>query len=397
MRIGFLTASSSRMAGGLFPIVSSLAHELSRLNSIDLIVWTLRDDFTDADSSAWDGVQLTACEVKGPRAFGYARELRARLEAEDLDLVHNHGIWMYPSVASLQWARKFGRPYVVSPQGMLDPWALHNSRWKKRLAGWIYQDSQLRRAACIHVVCEAEARAIRACGLRNPVCVIPNGVDLPEEARNADSPPVSTLGHWGQSPGGAGANVLLFLGRLHPKKGLPDLLRGWKLGREHSKGLREWELVIAGWDQGGHREELERLCREQGIEGVRFVGPQFGAEKAAAFQRAAAFILPSLSEGLPMAVLEAWSYRLPVVMTPECNLPEGFQAGAAMRVETEPGSIARGLTELVEMSDVQRREMGWRGRRLVEERFSWPKIARQMKSIYEWVLGGGPKPDCVIQ
>jgi len=404
MRVGFLTASVSRNGGGLFDAVRRLAAETASLPGTRLDVFGLEDANTRRDLAAWNGTRARAFAVRGLRSFGYAPGLLPALEEAGPDLVHCHGLWMYPSAACLSWAKRTGRPYLVSPHGMLDRWALKNSTWKKRLAGWLYQDDHLRRAVAIHALCESEARAIRAYGLRNPVCVIPNGVDLPEEMSSigdsplskGDSPAVSTVGHWGQSPESDGAKVLLFLGRLHPKKGLPGLVRGWKLAQKQTKALREWELVIAGWDQAGHQEDLERLCREQGIEGVRFAGPQFGPDKAAVFQRAEAFVLPSFSEGLPMAVLEAWSYRLPVVMTPGCNLPEGFQAGAAIRVEPQSERIARGLTELAGMREAERRAMGRRGQRLVEEKFSWPKIARQMKGVYEWVLGGGPKPQFVI-
>jgi poly(glycerol-phosphate) alpha-glucosyltransferase len=105
--------------------------------------------------------------------------------------------------------------------------------------------------------------------------------------------------------------------------------------------------------------------------------------------------MPSLSEGLPMTVLEAWAYAKPVLMTPECNLPEGFGAGAALQIGTSPEEIATGLKQLMEMSDDDRRAMGIRGRTLVATRFSWPRIGEQMRSVYEWVLGGGPTPDAI--
>ncbi len=385
MKVAFLTASLSRRAGGLLPIMRELPGELSRVG-LRLTVFGLRDEYTDEDAASWNGAEIRTYEVAGPRSFGYAPLLWRGLKALDADLVHTHGLWMYPSVVSLRWARSRGKPCLISPHGMLDPWALRHSAWKKRLAGWLYEDRNLGGAACIHALCEAEAASVRAYGLRNPVCVIPNGVDVPENARAfapgwADGVPEQ-------------AKVLLYLGRLHPKKGLPNLLRTW--GSLLPAARREWVLVVAGWDQGGHEAELKRMGRELGLgNSVVFVGPQFGEQKEASFGRADAFVLPSFSEGLPVTVLEAWAYGLPVLMTPQCNLPEGFQASAALRIEPDPESIGRGLVELLGMSDAERREMGRRGRRLVEGKFSWPRIAAEMKSVYEWVLGGGPKPDSV--
>ncbi len=96
-----------------------------------------------------------------------------------------------------------------------------------------------------------------------------------------------------------------------------------------------------------------------------------------------------------MVVLEAWSYGKPVLMTPECNLPEGFSAHAALRIEPKMESIAEGLRQLFEMSDHERQAMGRRGIDLVQDRFTWPKIAAGMMSVYDWLLGRGPKPNCV--
>ena len=171
-------------------------------------------------------------------------------------------------------------------------------------------------------------------------------------------------------------------------------------------------LVIAGWNQLDHEEELKRLAVELGIEcmdvrgarsvirdqlSVVFLGPQFNEDKVALYRTSNAFILPSFSEGLPMAVLEAWSYSKPVLMTPECNLPEGFAANAAIRIEPNVERITHGLFTLFQSSAADLQSTGSRGRALVAEKFSWPKIAHDMRAVYEWVLGGGAKPASIIR
>ena len=153
-----------------------------------------------------------------------------------------------------------------------------------------------------------------------------------------------------------------------------------------------WVLAIAGWDQGGYESELKQIAAGAS---VVFLGPRFGADKNESYRACDAFILPSLSEGLPMTVLEAWSYAKPVLMTPECNLPEGFSAEAALRIGFSVDEIAAGLKRLVEMSDDDRAAMGSRGRTLVAADFSWPKIGEQMRTIYEWVLGRGAPPETI--
>ena len=221
-----------------------------------------------------------------------------------------------------------------------------------------------------------------------------------------------------------GKKVLLFLSRIHPKKGLPNLLRAWAAC--HSSPVTrhsEWVLAIAGWDQGGHEAELKQLCdelnipwadvREQKSEtrnqqseiisafsfqnvSVLFLGPQFKENKSACYAQCDGFILPSFSEGVPMVVLEAWVNGKPVVMTPECNLPAGFARGAAIRIETDVASIAHGLAEFFNLSAADRATLGANGERLAREQFAWPHLASEMRQVYEWMLGGGPPPNCVV-
>jgi poly(glycerol-phosphate) alpha-glucosyltransferase len=374
VRIGFVTPFLSRSGGGVFSSVQRLAQVLAAGHEVR--VFGLDAHAESEDLASWKPILIDAFPARGPRTFGYSPELGAAVREAPLDVVHSHGLWMYPSVA----AHRSRKPCLISPHGMLDPWALALSRWKKKLAGAVFQNAHLRDAACLHALCQSEADSMRAYGLRNPICIIPNGMDLPEPG---DEP----ASYAGEIP--PEAKVLFYLGRLHPKKNLPALLQAW------AAADAGWHLVIAGWDQAGHESALEKLTAELGLGRVHFAGPQFGAAKDAAYRRADAFILPSLSEGLPMVILEAWAHGKPVLMTDECNLPEGFVARAAIRIGTGSDSISSGLRELTALSQDERHAMGTRGRNLVERRFAWPTIARSFQAVYEWMAQGGPRPDCI--
>ena len=385
MKVGLLTSWLSHRGGGPPEALRPLARDLER-QGIGVTVFGLADPSDPVLEDRWGRASIRTARPWPPLAFGYAPALAGLLERSGPDLIHVHGLWMYGSLASLRWSRRCRRPRIVSPHGMLDPWALRRSAWKKHIAGALYERAHLRGAACLHALNEAELRAIRAAGLRNPVCVIPNGVDLPS-GRPSSSPA------WANRIGARRA--LLFLGRLHPKKGLVGLVRACARVQRHP-AAKDWALVIAGWDQGGHRRELQKLVAELSLDRfVFFAGPQFGAAKAASYARADAFILPSLSEGLPMAVLEAWSHGLPVLMTEACNLPEGMAAGAALQIEPHVAGIAQGLRELFAMSDGELANMGARALRLAAERFSSANVAAQMKAVYEWVGGLGAAPSTV--
>jgi poly(glycerol-phosphate) alpha-glucosyltransferase len=141
---------------------------------------------------------------------------------------------------------------------------------------------------------------------------------------------------------------------------------------------------------------LLQKTKELGIEeSVQFIGGQFGANKEACFIDADAFILPSFSEGLPMAVLEAWAYKLPVLITPYCNLPEGVTHKAAIEIETSVESIAEGIQKLKAMDEESLAEIGENGFQLVLNKFTWEQVARSTNNLYQWIMGKGPKPNFV--
>jgi poly(glycerol-phosphate) alpha-glucosyltransferase len=419
-----LLESVSRSDGGIFEAECALQRELHLGQGVQVDVVGMEDRFSSEDASRWLPLKPKAVKVKGPGAFGYSPDLLPVLNPK-ADLLYAATLWKYPSWAALQWAERTGKPMMVAPHGSLDAWALRNAAWKKRIAAALFKNRQLNKAACLRALCQSEADAFRAYGLTQPIAIIPNGVEIPEG--DLKKPEAGNL-----KPETGGRKTLLFLGRIHPKKGLPNLIRALKKAldaRRSTLDSPKWQLVIAGWDQGGHEAELIQLCEELGlksavtdaeqrpgqlklkVEGERraldarhssldsavlFFGPAFDRDKEDLLRNVDAFILPSFSEGLPMSLLEGWSYGLPVVMTPECNLPEGFAADAAIRIETSVDSIAEGLGTLFSMNDADLMTMGAKGRGLVEERFTWKSVAAQMREVYDWMLGGGAAPSSVI-
>jgi glycosyltransferase involved in cell wall biosynthesis len=391
MRVVNLLASISRAGGGIAEVARSLTHELNAQADVDVRTIGLHDEWSDSDLAAWRPSVVQTLPIAGPRAFGYAPRFRQTVSAMQPDVLHCHGLWMYPSVVSHRIARS-GLPGLISPHGMLDPWALRNSSWKKQIALALFEHAHLSGAACVHALGKNELSAIRALCPRLPVCVVPNGIAFAAE----DSAPAEVhLDALGLSPN---RRVLLYLGRIHQKKGLTNLVSAWAAVRkERLVHASDWVLAIAGWDSTGsnYEAQLRRQAVECGVaESVSFPGALFGAAKVSAFRRADAFVLASVSEGMPMTVLEAWSRRLPVIMTPECNISEGFNAGAALCVNPTVQSLKEGLASLFKMSDSERHRMGEAGRRLVEQSFTWTLAAERLGDVYRWLLGG-PRPACV--
>ena len=389
MKVGMLIGSLAARSGGPAVVVQSLSRSMRQQAQTHLEVFSLEETGDPSVPPGWpDDVPLSLTPIRGPKAFGYSPALPSLLGQKDLDLLHVHGLWMYQSIAALNWSKRCGAPYVVSPHGMLDPWALQNSRWKKRIAERLFEVAHLKHASCLHALCRQELDAIRAYGLRNPVCVIPNGVE---------AAPLSTSRPRWRDAVPADAKVLLYFGRLHPKKGLSNLIPAWKKAlNSDAAHAPAWHLVIAGMGSETYVRELAEMVNSHGLgERVHMVGPQYGEAKNATLHAADAFILPSVSEGQPMAVLEAWAHSLPALITPACNLQEGYDRGAALRIATGTQDIARGLVRLFELPQDELRRMGDAGARLAADTFNWSRIAAQFEDVYRWLLGQAERPDCV--
>jgi len=363
MRIVMISGSLSRRAGGLFWSVRRLSQALAQAGA-DVHVLGLRDADTAEDLPEWRPLEPLILDRTGPAALGYAPALAQEITARAPDIVHLHGIWQATSIATARWAAR-GKPVMISPRGMLDPWAMANSRLKKRLAWHAYERANLHRATCLHALNSSEARSIRAVLPKVAIATIPNGMDLPDTERLRNS--------------AKDRPRLLFVSRIHPKKGLMGFLDQWAMVRPRLS--RPWVLRIAGPDEVGHLSALRARVAALGLtDSVTFIGPVYGDAKARELAEAEAFVLPSQSEGLPMAVLEAWAAGLPVLMTEACNLPEGFEAGAATKLTDDAERLFVGL----EQTDLP--TMGARGRALVAKHFGWDSLQVRHLAVYKWML-----------
>lgn len=384
MRVTYLTPYISRTGGGVSNSVQRVAQSVAELDG-QVEVFAFDDPFAARDLPDWRPLVPKVFRRQAFQKFGWAPDLeRALREFKGKEtLVHQHGIWTYISVVCHRWGKRTKQPTMVSPHGMLDPWALANSRWKKRLALLAYERRNLVHCSCIHAMSESEVESVRSFGLKGPMAFIPNGVDIPSERTDVPEPPFKDQ-----------RKIVLFLGRMHPKKGLIPLLDAWRrLGKETA----DWHLVMAGPDEIGHVAQVQKHVKSLRLEeNVSYVGPQYGDAKDACLRHAEAFVLSSYSEGFPIAILEAMAYGLPVLMSPQCNFPEAMRADVALCADVEPGAIADGLRRLFEMSDDQRSDLGARSRAFVAKNYTWASVGKQMTDVYQWLLGGGPAPNNVL-
>lgn len=295
------------------------------------------------------------------------------------EILHVHGLWT-PWLHRVEvWARRERIPIVLSPHGMLAPWAMAHKRWKKIVPWLLYQRGDVRRAALIHTTAAQETQWVRDLGFQNPTAEVPLGTGLPAESATHDGP----------------AKVLLFVGRIYPVKGLDLLLRAWALVKAK---MADWHLLLVGPDQAGHMEELESLATALGLTtrrgeaggmgeaDVTFTGPLYGDEKDATYRMARGLILPSYTENFGGVVIDALAFGLPVLTSAATPWRHLEAEGCGQTFDLESEALAETLTVFAGVSDAERQAAGLRGRALVERDYTWEAVGRRMAEAYRTVV-----------
>lgn len=298
------------------------------------------------------------------------------------DIIYLPAVWNYPTIATAFCAKKYRKPYVISPRGALYPYTLSKKAWKKRLYYKIIIKKVLLEAAAIHYTTEDEAEKCHSfLGLTNKnYFVVPNGIDLSDFSKLPDRKVLRE--HY---PMLKHKKVLLFLGRITWKKGLDLLIKAYS---RLSKKRDDVHLLIAGPDEGGYKKKVIGLLKDAGVlERVTFTGMLLGERKLAAYVGSDLFVLPSYSENFGMAVVEAMACGLPVVISDQVGIyKEVEKAKAGIVIKPNSDSLYAALIELLN-NEEKARQMGTRGRQLVEEIFSIEKVADKMIKAFREIGG----------
>jgi glycosyltransferase involved in cell wall biosynthesis len=321
-------------------------------------------------------VEYTAIPAPGPieQILTTATRQSVRPYLAEIDVVHLHGVWDPILRATAAEAYQERVPYAIAPQGMLDPWSLAQKHFKKAMALRLGYRSMLNRAAFLQLLHRDEKQMLRPLRLTTAVEIVPNGIAT---AVFMDLPPVGDFRV--RYPKIADSPYIMFLGRLHYKKGLDILAAAFAaIATKHPNA----RLVVAGHDEGA-RPAFEAQIASVGLQSrVHLIGPISGREKLAALVDAACFCLPSRQEGFSIAVLEAMACARPVVISEECHFPEVAEANAGVVVPLEASAIARALDKILCDPELGNR-MGQAGRAMVFDRFTWAAASGMLIAAYE--------------
>lgn len=384
MRILHAVETLSRNGGGLPIAVTEMAASVAKADSdwhVDLVSSGDPDPVPVSET-----LHLTTVgrdRVSGARASQWIAEQH---QTDSFSVIHQHGLWAPLPVGAGRFAKAHDIPLVLSPHGMLEAWAMAYRKGRKTLAWHLYQKRNLRSAAVLHAASESEGERFRHLGFSQPIAMLPHGVE--PIAREPEDPEAVAAPKERKQ--------VLMLSRIHPKKGLDLLLEAWA-----RLAPPDWQLVIAGNDEGDHQAEIEALARRLGLDDearVRFAGPLFDAEKDTAFRRADVFILPSYSENFGIVVPEALQYGLPVITTADTPWGKLASEKCGWWVPPVADAIGGALREAIALSGKERIAMGQRGRDLVDREHRWPRIAKGYVALYRWLASGAdPReaPDCV--
>lgn len=311
---------------------------------------------------------MTLVGGNGGGFLSRTKALSGYLDKNGFDVVHIHGTWTPILAVASFLALAKGIPVVVSPHGCLEPWALQHHGWKKRLALVLYQQRVFAKSSMMVATARQELDSIRRLRIEGPVAVIPNGVDMPCSAI--------------ESPRG-NDRKFLFLSRIHPIKGLPDLVKAWALVRQSG-----WKVVIAGPDDGGHLVEIRKQIEALGLmSDFQFAGLVTGDRKEALFAEADVFVLPTYSENFGIAVAEALARGIPVITTTGAPWEDIELWRCGWWVQPGVNGIAQALVAAMNTPREDLVEMGKRGIQLVKEKYSWGQIGQSALQAYQWMLG----------
>ncbi|KST63326.1 glycosyltransferase [Mastigocoleus testarum] len=385
MKLLIVTPALGGVYGGPSKCVVELAQALGKLKiDVDLVTTNANGStLLEVPLKIWlskTTYQTQYFPYKGIGDYKFSLSLNSWLykHVKDYDLVQINAIFSLSNLSAYWACRKYDVPYVVIPHGMLDPWALSYKALKKRIYYNLLEKPALQNAKLIQTLAVNEAEQIKSLNLTVPTAITPNGIHR-RDFEKLPNPEV----FYQKFPEIRNKTLILFLGRIDPKKGL-DLLA--KAFSDTLSQFPHTHLIVAGPDNIGFSHTARNFFARVGcLEFVTFTGMLTGPLKYAALAAANIYVAPSYSEGFSMSVLEGMASGLPCVITTGCNFPEAAKTNAAYVVDIDADAIARGIIKCLK-SPIDAKKMGERARELIFEKYTWDSIAEKLMGVYKNII-----------
>jgi glycosyltransferase involved in cell wall biosynthesis len=383
MKIAYIVASMSPEWGGPPRAIQGLTEALSQ-KGVNVSIFTSAKKGEEDYFIRPKGVEMKISKATFLSKIWKIHSLNFKTifsrEILDFDIVHIHEIWHYSHFIAYRLAKKTKKPFIITIHGSLDSWCLKWKFFRKKIFANLIQKRILKNANVLHALTQKEAEDIRKFINNDRIKIIPNGID-PKEFQNL--PDRSEIEK--KYPEIINKKVILFLGRIHPKKGLNILAEAFG---EISKNKKDLCLFIAGPDDNGYKNKIKSILAKKGVlNKVIFSGSLIGKDKLAALSRADIFVLPSYSEGFSITVLEAMASALPVIITEQCNFPEIAEKEAGIVIKSNTNELIMAINKLLE-NHLFANKLAQNGQKLLLEKFTWDKIADQMMDLYKNILKG---------
>ena len=373
MKILTFITSLDLNSGGPSRSVPMLVKGLAELG-VDITLMTIRSENMNTHALEGTNAKLKVLEPSFSR-----RDIAEFLKEENFQLIQIQSMWDLPYHKVMVEARKQGIPYVITPRGMLEPWSLSQKRWKKKLAWWIYQRNDVQKSACVFTTAKMEAEHVSNLGITTFKSVIPNGIEI-------DGYPCKTSIDMVKKQ-------VLFLSRVHVKKGIELLFEAWK--RIHPDFI-DWQLLIVGNGETDYIKALElKIDSLEMRDCVTIHPPVFGDAKTQLYHESALFCLPSYSENFGMVIAEAMSCGTPVITTTNCPWEILNETKTGWCIDLSVDNLEHALREALSMNESDLYDKGRKASRLIRENFDYRSVTRNTLRLYEWLLNSGEKPEFI--
>lgn len=375
MKILSFVSSLDLSSGGPSRSVPMLVKGLAELG-VDITLMTVKSE--NMNTHALEG---TTAKLKVLTPSFSKKKIAKYLADERFDLIQIQSMWDLPYHKVMVEARRLGIPYIVTPRGMLEPWSLSQKKWKKKLAWWFYQRNDVQKSVCVFTTAKMEAEHVSNLGITTCKVVIPNGIET-------DAYPCKS------SVEGVKKQVL-FLSRVHVKKGIELLFEAWK--RLHSDYV-DWQLLVIGNGEAEYIHSLENRVESLGLkDSIKILPPVFGEAKIKVYQESALFCLPSFSENFGMVIAEAMSCGTPVITTTNCPWEILNETNTGWCVDLSVDNLECTLREAMGMDANALYDMGQKAGKLIFDNFDYRSVTRKTLRLYEWLLNSGEKPEFVYE